>query len=284
MRDDKDRSGKWLIHEHGDSILRLAGITGFHAWKAIAPELVAPRQFPDGVLDVFFADRPGPDPFILEIATYPDERVYEQVLRDAMLVLLQRRVVPEVIALVLRPKGNLRISDTQQLSSRHGFTQLTLRSRVIELWTLSATELLAANDVGLIPWVPLANFEGAPEVLVRQCHERIEQQAKPEEYANLVAVTQVMTRLRYNDPQLLTLLGGTRAMIESPLIQELMDMKERESKQESILDFLEARFGTVPPDLAAAVRTIPETSQLRELHRFAALCAGLEDFRTRLDG
>lgn len=283
MRDDKDRSGKWLIHEHGDSILRLAGVTGFHAWKAIAPELVAPRQFPDGVLEVTFPSRTGPDPFILEIATYPDERVYEQVLRDALLVLLHRRVVPEVITLVLRPKGNLRVSETQQVSSPHGFTQLTLRSRVVELWTLSATELLAANDVGLIPWVPLTNFDAAPEVIVRQCQERIEQQAKPDEYANLVAVTQVMTRLRYNDLQLLSLLGGSRAMIESPLIQELMEQRDRESKHEAILDNLEARFGPPPAEVSLAVRSISDLARLRDLHRLAATCTSLEAFRSHLD-
>jgi len=284
MRDDKDRSSKWLIHEHGDSILRLAGISGFRAWKAIAPELVAPRQFPDGVLDVFFANRSDPDPFILEIATFPEERVYEQVLRDALLVLLHRRVVPEVITLIQRPRGTLRVSESQNLISRHGFTQLSFRSRVIELWTLTASELLAANDVGMIPWVPLSSFDGAPEVLLQQCKERIEQQAGPEEYANLLAVTQVMTRLRYNDPQLLTLLGGSRVMIESPLIQELMDQKDRESKQESLLDVLEARFEAVPPDVSAGVRSIMEISRLRELSRFAVLCSSLDAFRSRLAG
>jgi hypothetical protein len=29
----------------------------------------------------------------------------------------------------------------------------------------------------MIPWVPLAKFDGPPELIVEQCRERIEQQA-----------------------------------------------------------------------------------------------------------
>ena len=29
MRQGKDRSGKWILGHHGDSILRLSGVTGF---------------------------------------------------------------------------------------------------------------------------------------------------------------------------------------------------------------------------------------------------------------
>ena len=38
--------------------------------------------------------------------------------------------------------------------------------------------------------------------------------------ANLLAVTQVMTRLRYNDPSYWAILGGKKTMMESPLIKE----------------------------------------------------------------
>src|SRR5438309_10722704 len=105
MRDDKDRSGKWLIDHCGGSALRLAGVTGFQRWRPHQAEVVQPKQLPDGFLEVFFAGRPEPDPFLLEIATFPERRVEEQVLRDALLVFLDRRMLPDVITLVLRPKG-----------------------------------------------------------------------------------------------------------------------------------------------------------------------------------
>ena len=44
------------------------------------------------------------------IATYPDARLDEQVLRDMTLVYLDRRGHPDVITLILHPKGNLQAS------------------------------------------------------------------------------------------------------------------------------------------------------------------------------
>jgi predicted transposase YdaD len=82
--------------------------------------------------------------------------------------------------------------------------------------------LLAAGDVGFIPWVPLTQYAGPPEVLLQQCREQIDRQARPEERVNLLAVTQVMATLQYNNAQLMTILGGSQVMIDSPLIQELM--------------------------------------------------------------
>jgi hypothetical protein len=282
VRDDKDRSGKWMIEHHGDGILRLGGVTGFRAWRAAQAEVVQPRQLPDGLLEVFFPDREGADPFLLEIATYPERRVEEQVLRDALLVYLARRTLPEVITLVLHPKGSFRLTGQQQWTSRHGLTQVACSWRVIELWTLPAEDLLAANDPGLIPWVPLTRFDGPPEGLLQQCRDRIDQQAPPEERANLLAVAQIMTRLRYNDPGLLSLLGGSRMIIESPLIQELMAQTRQETTQRDVVGVLEARFGAVPPEVVAELRTVRDEQKLNELNRFAALCPDLDAFRARL--
>jgi hypothetical protein len=104
-RDDYDRGSKWMIGHRGDALLRLAGLRGICAWRALQADLVLPRQLPDGLLEVFFEGEPTPDYFILEIATYPEERVREQMLRDALLVYLDRRRLPEMLTVVLRPQG-----------------------------------------------------------------------------------------------------------------------------------------------------------------------------------
>jgi predicted transposase YdaD len=153
------------------------------------------------------------------------------------------------------------------------------RWRVAELWTLPAEFLLSQNEVGLIPWVPLTQFKIPPEVILQECRQRIEQNAASDERANLLAVTQVLTRLRYNDPQLLSILGGMQVMIESPLIQEIV----ARTKHEAILQFLEGRFGTVPADVAVRLRGILEEQILRDLIRHAALCPDLDSFRAILD-
>jgi hypothetical protein len=281
MREDKDRSAKWLLEHHGGAALRLGGVTGFSACRAVQAEVVHPRQLPDGLLEVTFPGRAGPDLYVVEVTTYPDRRAEEEAARDAMLVFLDRGVVPEVLTLVLRQRGNVRLTGDWQLGSG-GRTLLSCRSRVIELWMLSAEELLATGDVGVVPWVPLAGTTEPPDALLRRCRERIEEQARPEEQANLIAVTQVMAHLRYNDPALLAIIGGRPMILESPLIQELWEEKERDILHRMILQILEKRFGAVPEALAAQVRAVQALERLNELPSHAAVCPDLEAFRARL--
>src|SRR5205823_2898282 len=122
-----------------------------------------------------------------------------------------------------------------------GLSRLGGEWHVIELWNVAAPELLAADDVGLVPWLPLTRFEGEPEKLLHQCRERIERQADFKERANLLAVTQVFSRLRFPSPKLFEILGGKKIMAESPLIQELV----AEKLQNAILGILEERFQAV---------------------------------------
>ena len=101
-----------------------------------------------------------------------------------------------MLTLVLRPKGNLRLTGGHEVESRHRWTRAAVAWRVVELWTVPAGPLRAAGDVGLVPWVPLAQYDGPPEALLQQCRERIDRDAPAAERPSLLAVSQVMTRLR----------------------------------------------------------------------------------------
>lgn len=57
-------------------------------------------------------------------------------------------------------------------------------------------------------------------------------------------------------------------MIESPLSKEL----EAEFKHESILLFLESRFGSVPEDVRAAVQRVRDEPAIRAMTVLAARC------------
>jgi hypothetical protein len=273
-----DRSGKWLLDHHGAAILRLANLTDIVSCQTRQPEVVQPRQTPDGLLEVRFAGRTESDWFLIEIATDPERRNAEQVLRGALLFFLDRDVVPEVLTLVLRPKGGYRLPGTHTRNSRLQFTRIGITWHVVELWTLSAEALLAVNDVGLMPWVPLCHYEGPPEPILRQCRERIDQLAKPGERENLLAVTQVLMRMWYNDPAQFAIFGGREIMIESPLIQELM----AERLHRAILRVLAGRHGAVPPDITAALQAVTDDARLDELIDWAARCPDLDSFRARL--
>ena len=164
-----DKCGKYLIQHHGNAILRLGGVHDVDAWTPLQAEPVQARQLPDGVIEVRSPGQAQPDIFIVEIAAYPDARVPSQAARDTALVFLQRGIVPEVIVLFLHEKGNVAAADSLELRSRRGLTRWNLHWKAVKLWEVPAEELLAMGDVGLIPWVPLAQFEGPPERIVSRC-------------------------------------------------------------------------------------------------------------------
>ena len=141
------------------------------------------------------------------------------------------------------------------------------------------------GDVGLIPWVPLAKFDGPPEPIFRQCRARIDQDAQANEKENLLAVTQVLAGLRYNDPNLFQMFGGRQAMIESPVLQELKAEWTREGAIEAtrkdIARFLAARFRVDAKSLEAELKSVDD-DHLGNLVELAANCPNLESFRMQL--
>ena len=302
-----DKSSKWLIQHHGDSMLRLGKVENIEAWRPAQAEVVQPRQFPDGLLEVRLQGEPQDDLFLIEVATYPERRLERQLTGDLMLVYLDRGELPEALTFVLRPKGKYRIPRSRNLRSRHGLASCRLKWRVVELWTIPAEDLLQAQDVGLIPWVPLSDFPDPPETMMRRCRDAIEEYAPPDERANLLAVTQVLTFLRYNDVGLLTILGGRKVMLESPLIDELVmekygDLLTEETRKaarkaareaarkaaretacetahQAIVTVLEARFGDVPRGLGQEIEPVVDKEELKCLVRLAASCPSLDAFR-----
>jgi len=277
-----DKSSKWLIQHHGDSMLRLAKVNNIRAWRPAQAEVVQPRRLPDGLLEVRLEDETEDDLYLLEVATYPERRVGQQMTDDLLLVYLDRGQLPEAVTLVLRPKGKYRVPRSRNLRSRRGFSSCRVKWQVVELWTIPAEDLLQAGDVGLIPWVPLTDFADTPETMLRRCQEAIETRAPPGERANLLAVTQVFSFLRYNDLAILTVLGGKQTMLEVPFLDEIVMEKACETARLDIMTVLEARFGEVPVDLAEEIESIDAEKQLRGLVRLAASCPDLDAFRNGL--
>jgi len=288
------------MEHHGGALLRLVHLSGIVHWQAAQNVLGFPKQMPDGLLDVTFAGKKKPDPFLIEIEAYPDQETLRQIRRDLAMVLLTRNVIPDMIVFVLLPKGKLSIDPEQITASAHGLTELQWKIRVVNLWTLSAEELLATGDIGLVPWAPLAHYDGPPGQLLEECRQRIETDAGPDERENLLAVTQVMAAQRYNDVELLRLLGEPamsleKALLKLPASKRVVAKLEKEAErrgeqkaeqkasQKYILSLLEARFGSVPKGLTRQLRAIEDPKELDELFRCAATCAGLAAFQVALE-
>ena len=165
LRQERDSGSKWLICFHADALVRLAGIRRIASWKAVQAEPVEPRRLPDGLIEVHRRGRSQPILVALEVSTYPYTRLPKQAADDALLIYLVRGVVPEVITLILRPRGRKPTPREFVIRSEEGTTSIRVEWKVIELWKVPAAELLAAGDIGLIPLVPLSSLDRPLEAL-----------------------------------------------------------------------------------------------------------------------
>ena len=78
-------------------------------------------------------------------------------MQDGIRLVRQARgVLPEAVVLCLCPRGDYRVPGQAEDRISLGWTSEALAWKVVELWTLAAEELLAAPNVGVVPWATLA--------------------------------------------------------------------------------------------------------------------------------
>jgi hypothetical protein len=212
------------------------------------------------------------------VATYPEERAVQQALDDLTLACSALGYLPDLLMLVLCPKGGMRIGGKHEVRSKLGLSRLEAEWKPVELWTLSARAFLAEADVGVVPWVPLMHFEGTAETLLERCAEKIEREAHPKDRADLLAVTQVLGGLKFPESLLAEFLQGDQVMFESPVLQRFVARRFHEA----ILDVLRARFGTVPRSITKHLREVLDEEKLRKFNVLAAQCPDLQAFRAGL--
>jgi hypothetical protein len=241
-------------------------------------EIVQNQRYPDGLLRAFVGDNPNPHHVLIEIATYPERRALRQALDDLTLAYLALGHLPELVMLVLRPKGRFRIEGQHAIQSPLRLARLTAEWQPVELWTLSAERFLAEGDVGVMPWVPLMQIDGPPEPVLERGAEGIEREAAPTQRTDLIVISQVMAELRFPGLDMLTFFGGKLAMIESPLLQRV----QAERSHNLILAVLKARFKAVPRDVTRPLRKIENEKRLTKLNVLASTCADLDVFRAAL--
>jgi hypothetical protein len=273
-----DIGSKWLLHNQGRGALLVGGLRDVRSCEPMPGELAQNRRYPDGLLQAIVGNDPKPLHVLIEIATSPEKRSLEQAMDDLTLAYSALGHLPELLMLVLRPKGKFRIGGTRSIQSKLGLSRLEVEWRTIELWTLSAEEFLAQGDVGILPWVPLMQMDGPPESVLERCAERIERESPPKQRTDMLVISEVMAGLRFPGLDLMTLFGGKKMMIESPLIQKVI----AETIQDSVLDVLKDRFETVPRDVTKLVRAEMNDKKLKKLVVLAGKCRDLDKFRDAL--
>jgi hypothetical protein len=122
------------------------------------------------------------------------------------------------------------------------------------------------------------------EVVVRRRREIIDQLAPAEKHECLITVTEVFTRLRYRDPNLLTILGRKAAMEDALEVLRPLLLREYAARRshKHILKFLTIRFGPVPPELEAELKAMLDESVLDAIAGLAASCSNLEEFQAEM--
>jgi hypothetical protein len=134
--------------------------------------------------------------------------------------------------------------------------------------------------------VPLAQFDGPPEPIVRVCRTRIDREAPTGEHENMLAVTQLLARLRYNDAKLFEILGGRKAMTKSLFLDDVKEEWTREATREAAIEnlmtVLVARFGDKAGALENSLKAIDDAARLKELIKHAATARSLNSFRKQL--
>ena len=108
-----------------------------------------------------------------------------------------------------------------------------------------------------------------------------------EEEGNLIAATHAMAEMRCNIAELLSLLGEhgmnmQKVFDASPTIQRIKAETASDTSRKDILHWLEKRFGPVPEELAAHLRTVNDQNTLDRLLDAAFDCSSLETFRTAM--
>ena len=124
-RHELDKSSKWLMQQHGNAVLYLGGVRG-------RPPLAGPagRGRP-AAPTAGRAARSLPSPAgrspttsFVEVATYPEPRLVEQAFDDLMLAYQQLRQLPELLTVVLHPKGALPRPGRLERTAGYGWSRL----------------------------------------------------------------------------------------------------------------------------------------------------------------
>jgi hypothetical protein len=269
---------KWLLQYQGKSALFIGGFPRVERLEPMPGEIVQNRKYPDGLFKATFSGRRKSSHVLVNVATYAEKRTLRQALDDLAVAFAALRYVPELLMLILPPKGKLRIGGKHEVHSPLGYSRLGGVWKVVELWTLPAMKFLDEAGPGAVPWITLMDFPGPPEELLERCADKIEREAHPKDRADLLAVSQVMTGLRFPNSELLRLLGGKETVFDSPVLQKM----RAETRQADVLAILKKRFMTVPREITKVLRAVVNDEKMHNLVVLAATCPDIETFREAL--
>lgn len=281
-RGEKDHCSNWMLQHHARALARLVGLSAVVSCQAVHARLTLPQVLPDGLLQVVLPEAEEPVPLLVEIEAYPSKETEAQIARDMNMAWQVLGVLPDTVLVVLCPRGQQRQSARRRDRSTLGWSNHSHSWKVVELSQYPAEKLLELEEIGVTPLLPLTRSSLAQDTLVQQCKERIERDALASERPTLLTITAVMASMKSrNVEHWLSVLGGQNVVEHSPLYQHWMLENTRKTKQDTVVQILETRFGPVSESLGAAIRAVQDVNKLTEGIDLAVQSRSLRQFEKR---
>ncbi|MFW6374492.1 MAG: hypothetical protein ACOC3W_12425, partial [Thermodesulfobacteriota bacterium] len=159
---------------------------------------------------------------------------------------------------------------------------------LVKVYEMDAREILDQGPLCLMPFVPLMNH--GPDLL-DQADNLIYQSEKTRlEKADMLTSMAILAGIISTDLPVQLINRRKDIMIESAAydiikkdgIKEGLQQGLEEGKKETLLEFLEARFGAVSEEVVAGIQKIDNGAHLKLLVRIAASCENLEEFKREM--
>src|SRR5262245_22550038 len=103
-----DKGSKWLLQNHAKGALLIGGLKDVERVEPEPSEIVQNRKIPDGLLRLYLKGDKKPHLCLVEIATRAEKRALKQALNDLTIAYNVKGRLPDLLMLVLSPKGSLR--------------------------------------------------------------------------------------------------------------------------------------------------------------------------------
>ncbi len=192
-----------------------------------------------------------------------------RLLKYNALLQLQYHVPVRSVAVLLRPAADHpRI--TGKFHSVSGATRIEFAYEAIRLWQ-QPVERYLTGGIGLLPLAPLCQMpaEVSAEIAIRSVVQEIDRRLRSEvpnaEAARLMTAAFILTGMRVEKSQLVSIFDGVRVMHESTAYDVMLDEGRVDGQQRILLRLGRKYIGPPTPESESALKGIKDLDRLERM-------------------
>jgi len=216
---------------------------------------------------------------LVEFQTRPDRNMAHRLLEYT--AMHHRRYNKPVYPVVINLTGR-GLPYSQYIFECVDLTVVNFNYRQINLQEMAGRDFLYRGPVGLLPLTPLMKLDDQLEKVLQKCADRLENEVPEEnDRATLYLALGVMAALKH-PRELITKMLEVSKMQNSPLFDGIREEWEAKGKAEgrmdTLIDMLEAKFGSVPDDLRSRLMELKDPANIKETIRKAVNAETISEF------